>query len=167
MPKHLSEIHFQLAAMAPNGSRKGQGKATARAKMSTLVINRRLLLDRDSIMGFSTEHICGLIWIYNVCGIQDERACDLFYDIIFLDPVITHDFSQFQLRGPHRRSKSSVFWEWWAAFRLYMWQMFDKTGYQMSSWREDNPRAFGERVDCFNAQTTHSGKDDSTCEHFS
>jgi hypothetical protein len=33
-------IHFQLTAIATMGSRKGMGKA--RAKMPTLVINRRL-----------------------------------------------------------------------------------------------------------------------------
>jgi len=78
--------------MAPKGSRKEKGKATARAKMLTSVINRRLSLDRDGIKGFILEHICGLIWIYNVCGVQDERAWDLFHDIIFLDPVRTCHF---------------------------------------------------------------------------
>jgi len=64
----------QLAAMAPKGSRKGRGKATARAKMPTSVINRRLWLDQDCMKGFISEHICGLIQIYNLCGVKDERA---------------------------------------------------------------------------------------------
>jgi hypothetical protein len=81
--------------MALKGSSKGKGKA--RAKMLTSVINRRLSLDRDHIQGFISEHICGLIQIYNVYGIKNERAWDLFYDIIFLDPVTTRYFSQFQL----------------------------------------------------------------------
>jgi len=101
--------------MAPKGSSKGKGKA--RAKMPTSVINRRLSLDRDCIKGFISEHIRGLIRIYNVCGVKDERAWDLFYYIIFLDPVTTRQFSQFQLMLPHRRSRSSSFQEWWAAFR--------------------------------------------------
>jgi len=142
--------------MAPKGSRKGKGKATARAKMPTLVINRRLSLDRDRIKGFITEHIRGLIPIYNVSGVKDERAWDLCYDIIFLDPVTTRHFSQFQLMWPHRRSSSSPFREWWAAFSSYMGQMFDKTRDQMNNWRWDNPRAFGDQVDRSNPQTTSS-----------
>jgi hypothetical protein len=153
--------------MAPKGSRKGKGKATARAKMPTSVINRRLSLDRDRIKGFISEHIRGLIRIYNVCGVKDERAWDLFYDIIFLDPVTTRHFSQFQLMWPHRRSRSSPFREWWAAFRSYMGQMFDKTRDQMNNWRWDNPRAFGDQVDRSNPQTTSSGKVKRTGERFS
>jgi hypothetical protein len=151
--------------MAPKGSSKGKGKA--RAKMPTSVINRRLSLDRDRIKGFISEHIRGLIRIYNVCGVKDERAWDLFYDIIFLDPVTTRHFSQFQLMWPHRRSRSSPFREWWAAFRSYMGQMFDKTRDQMNNWRWDNPRAFGDQVDRSNPQTTSSGKVKRTGERFS
>src|SRR5882757_7748466 len=153
--------------MAPKGSRKGKGKATARAKMPTSVINRRLSLDRDRIKGFISEHIRGLIRIYNVCGVKDERAWDLFYDIIFLDPVTTCHFSQFQLMWPHRRSRSSPLREWWAAFRSYMGQMFDKTRDQMNNWRWDNPRAFGDQVDGSNPQTTCSAKVKHTGECFS
>jgi hypothetical protein len=58
--------------MAPMGSSKGKGKA--RAKMPTSVINRRLSLDRERINGFILEHIFGIIPIYNVCGVRDERA---------------------------------------------------------------------------------------------
>src|SRR5882757_5527317 len=142
--------------MAPNGSSEGKGKT--RAKMPTSVINRRLSLDRDRIQGFILEHIRGLIRKYNVCGVKDERAWDLFYDIIFLDPVTTRHFSQFQLLLPHRRSRSSPFREWWAAFRSYMGQMFHKTRYQMKNWRWDDPHAFGDQVDRSNPQTTSSGK---------
>jgi len=78
--------------MAPKGSRKRKGKATARAKMPTSVINRRLSLDWDRIMRFISEHIRGLTCIYNVCGVKVDRAWDLFYDIIFLDPVMTRNF---------------------------------------------------------------------------
>jgi len=153
--------------MAPKGSRKGKGKATARAKMPTSVINRRLSLDLNHIKGVISEHIRGLILIYNVCGVKDERAWDLFYAIIFLDPVTTRHFSQFQLMWPHRRSRSSPFREWWAPFRSYMGQMFDKTHDQMNNWRWDNPRAFGDQVDHSNPQTTSSGKVKRTGELFS
>jgi len=153
--------------MAPKGSRKGKGKATARAKMPTSGINRRLSLDWDRIKGFISERIRGLIRGYNDCGVMDERAWDLFYDIIFLDPVTTRHFSQFQLMWPHRRSRSSPFREWWAAFRSHMGQMFEKTRDQMKNWRWDNPRAFGYRVDRSNAQTTSSGKVKRTTECFS
>jgi len=142
--------------MAPKGSRKGKGKATARAKMPTSVIHRRLSLDQDRIQGFISDHICGLIRIYNVCGIKDERAWDLFYDIIFLDPVTTHHCSQFQRMLPHRRSRSSPFRGRWVAFHSYMGQMFNKTRDQMNISRWDNPLAFGDQVDLSNPQTTSS-----------
>jgi len=135
--------------------------------MPTLVINRLLSLDQDHIKGFISELIRGLVWIYNVCGVKNEMAWDLFYDIIFLDPVTTHHFSQFQLMRPHRRSRSSPFQAWWATFRSYMGQMFDKTRDQMNNGRWDNPGAFGDQVDRSNPQTTSSGKVERTCERFS
>jgi hypothetical protein len=142
-------------------------KATARAKMLTSVLNRRLSLDQGRIMGFILQHIHGLIWIYNFCSIRDEKAWDLFYDLIFLDPVKTRHFSQFQLMWPHRRRKSSPFWELWAGFRSYIGPMFDKTRGQMSSWRWDNPRDFGDQVDRSNPQTIRLGKVERSGERFS
>ena len=117
------------------GQPKEKGKGTARAKMPKSVINRCVSLDRDCIQGFISEHIRGLIRIYNVCGIKDERDWDLFYNIIFLDPVTTRHFSQFQLMWPQCRSRNSPLQEWWAAFRSYMGQMFYKTHHQMNDWR--------------------------------
>jgi len=149
------------------GSHKGKGKATARAKMPTSVINRRLSLVWDHIRGFISEHNGGLIRIYNVCGVNNERAWDLVYNIIFLDPVTTSHFSQFQLMWPHRRSRSSPFRECWATFGSYMGQMFDKTHDQMNNWRWDNPRAFRDQVDHSNPPTTSSGKVKRTSERFS
>ena len=117
--------------------------------------------------GFISEHIRGLIRIYNVCGVKDERSWDLFYDIIFLDPVTTNHFSQFHLMWPHRRSRSSPFWEWWAEFHSYMGQMFDKTRDKMNNWRWDNPRAFGNQVHRSNPLTTSLGKVKRTGERCS
>jgi len=82
--------------MPPKGSRKGKGKATVGATMPTSVINQCLWLARACIKGFISEHICRFIRIYNVWGVKDERAWDLVYDIIFLAPVTTGHFSQFQ-----------------------------------------------------------------------
>jgi hypothetical protein len=79
--------------MATKGSSKGNRKV--RAKIPTSVINRRLSLDWGCVMGFISEHIRRLIRVYNVCGLKDEKAWDLFYDIIFLDPATTRQFSQF------------------------------------------------------------------------
>jgi len=153
--------------MAPKGSSKGKGKATDRAKMPTLLINRRQSLDRVRIKVFISEHIDGLIRIYNVCGVKDERAWDIFYDILFLDPVTTRHFSQFQLMWPHRRRRSSPFQEWLAVFRSYMGQMFGKTRDHINNWRWDNPHAFRDQVERSNPQTTSSGKVKRTGEHFS
>jgi len=135
--------------------------------MLTSVINRHLSLNRERVKGFISEDILGLIRIYNVCGVKDERAWDLFYDIIFLDPVTTCHFSQFQLMWPHHRSRSSPCREWWAAFRSCMGQMFDTARDQMINWRWDNPRAYGDQVDRTNPQTTSLGKVKRIGEHFS
>lgn len=97
--------------------------------------------------------------MYRVCGIKDENAWNLFYDIIFLDPITTRHFSQFQIMWPHRQSRLSPYVEWWAAFRAYMGQMFDKTRDQMNNWRFDNPKAFNDNVKRLtNPPTTSSGK---------
>jgi hypothetical protein len=131
MPTFEMEIHCQLTAMAPKDSSKGKWKA--RAKMPTLGINGRLSMDWESIKGFISEHLRGLIWIYNDCGVKHQRAWDIIYDIIFLDPVTTRHVSQFQLMCPHRRSRSSPVWEWWSAVHSYIGKMFDKTRDQMNN----------------------------------
>jgi len=78
--------------MQPNGSRKGKGKATATAKMATSAITQYLLLDQDRILRFISQPMHGLKRIYNVGGVIDERAWDLVYHIIVLDPVTTGHF---------------------------------------------------------------------------
>jgi len=153
--------------MAPQSSCQGKEKATAGAKMPTSVINRRLSLDQGRIKGFILQHILRLRQIYNVCSVKDERAWDLFYDIIFCDPVTTCQFSQLQLMWQNRRSRGLHFREWWAAFSSYMGQMFDKTDDQMNNWRWDNPCAFGYHVNHTNLQMTSSGKVKRNGEHFS
>ena len=139
--------------MTPKGRHKRNGKETATEKMPTSVINQRLSLDEDRIKGFISEHIRRLIRIYNVCGVKGERAWDLLYDKIFLDLITTRHLSQFKPMWPHRRSRSSPFREWWAAFHSYMGQMFDPSDDQINNWRWDNPRAFGDQVDRSNPQT--------------
>jgi hypothetical protein len=52
--------------MAPNGSRKEKGKATAMAKMPTSVKNRGLSFNRDRLKGYTSEHFQGLIQIFNI-----------------------------------------------------------------------------------------------------
>jgi len=96
--------------------------------------------------------------IYNVCGMMDERVWDLICDIIFLDPVMTCHFSQFQVMWPHCRNRSSPFREWWAAVCSYIGQIFDTTHNEMYNWRWDNSRAFEDLADRSNVQTTSSGK---------
>jgi hypothetical protein len=150
--------------MAPKGSSKGKGKA--KAMMLTSVINQLMSLDRDHIQGLISEHIRELIRIYNLCGVKDERAWDLFYDKICLDLVTTGHFSQFQLMWSHRRSRSSPVREWWPAMRSYMGRMFDKTQDEMHNWRWDTPHAFGDEVYPSNPQTTSSGKVKRTAECF-
>jgi hypothetical protein len=135
--------------------------------MPTSDINRPLTWDRDRVMGLISDRICGVIQIYNARGVKDESAWDLFYDIICLDPVTTHHFHQFQLMWLHRRSRSSPFLQWWAAFHSCMAQMFDKTRNQMNHWRWDNPVTFGDQDDHSYPHTTSLGKVKLTGERFS
>ena len=137
-------------ALAPKGSGKGQGNANARVNMPTSVTYQCLSLNQAYMKGFILELICGLIWIYNVSGLKDERAWNIIYDIIFVNLVTTCYFSEFQLLWQHCRSRCSPFREWWVAFRSYIGQMLDKTRNQMNNWRWDNPCAFGDQVDCSN-----------------
>ena len=147
-------IHFQLIALAPKGSRQGKGKATAAAMMETLVINLCLSLDRDHIQGFILEHICGVIQTSNAWGVKDERAWDLFHDIMFLDPVTTRNFSQLQLMWPQHRSRCSAFREWWVVLLSHMSQMLDQTCDQMTIRWWDNHCSFGDQVHHSNPQGT-------------
>jgi len=101
--------------MAPKGSRTGKGNATARAKIPELVMNLCMSLNRDRKKGFIWQHIPVLKRLYNACGVKDERAWDLFYDINLLDPFTTRYFSQFQLIWLHPSRTSSPFRKWWAA----------------------------------------------------
>jgi len=48
-----------------------------------------------------------------------------------------------------------------------MAQMYDKARDQMNNWRWDNPRTFGDQVNCSNSHTTGSGKVKRTGEYFS
>jgi len=152
--------------MARKGSLKGKWNATFRVKIPTSDINQRLSLDQDHIKGFISEHICGLIQIYNLCGVKNQWACDLFYDIIFLNPVTTRHFSQFQQIWPHCRSSRLPLRESWAVFRSYMGQMFDKTCDQTNNWSQDNPHAFVHQVNRSCPKSTSYGKIQCTGERF-
>jgi len=151
--------------MALKGNHKGKGKD--RAKLLTLVINRRLLFDRDRIKGFISKCIRGLIQIFNVCGIKDHGAWVCFYVIILHEPVMTHHFSQFQLIWPLCGSSCLPFLEWSAAFLRYMGQMFHKTCDQLNNVRLDNPRAFAVEVDGSDQPATSSGRVKPTSKHLS
>jgi hypothetical protein len=126
-----------------------------------------MTLYQDRVKGSISEHIRGLVWIYNVCVVKDERAWDLFDHIIFLHPVTTRQFSQFRLMWLQHRRRSSSFLEWWDAFLLYKWQMFYKTHDQMNNWRWDTHHVFGDQVNRSNPQTTSPGMVSRTCECFS
>jgi len=154
MLTHRILINFQQAAIPPEGSPKEQGQETTTEKMTTSIINRCLSLDLDCVKGLILEHICGVIRIFNVCGVKDESAWDVFYDIIFVDPVTTRHLSQFPPMWPDRSSSSSLFREWGAAVHSYMCQMFDKSRDQLNNCRWDNPRAFGDEEDLSNPHTT-------------
>jgi len=146
--------------ISPEGCCNDKGKP--RLKRPTLYINWWLLLDPDSILGFIPEHIDGNIRIYNHCSIKVESAWNLFYIIIFCNPITTCHISMFQPLWRYGKSRSLPFWVWWTAFCWYMGQMFDKTQDQLNNWSRDNPSAFGDQIDRSNAQITSLAKANHT-----
>jgi hypothetical protein len=127
-------------------------------KPTTAMIDRHLGFEKPRTKALMSEQIRALIRIYHISGIKSERAWDLLYDVLFLDPVTTRHFSQFQPMWEHRHDKASPNSEWWRAFKAYMGHMFDKTRDQLNNWRWDNPDAFGDVVDRSNPQFTKSKK---------
>jgi hypothetical protein len=113
------------------------------------------------------EHICGPIQIYNVCSVKNETAWDFIYNIIFLELVMTLHFSQFQRMLLYRRSRSSPFREWWAAFHPYMGKMFYQTHKQMINWRWDILNTFERQVNRSDPQKIILQKVGRTGERFS
>jgi len=115
---------------------------------------------------FLSEHIRGFIRIQNVFGVKDQRVLDVSCGIIFLDPVTTSHFSQFQLMRQHCRIRISPVLVWRAEFRTHIGQIADKTHDQQNYWRLDYPRAFGYKVNCSNPHTNSSGQVKRTGDHF-
>ncbi|KAF8539341.1 hypothetical protein BDD12DRAFT_838511 [Trichophaea hybrida] len=88
---------------------------------------------------FMAEHIRGLIRMYAIHGVKDDGAIDLMYDILFLDPVTTRHFAQFQGMWKHRTSNQPRHMEWWIRFRAFLRDCFDKTRVQMNRYHKENP----------------------------
>jgi len=128
------------------------------ARHPTATIDERLKFKGPGTKNFISEHIRALIRQYHIPGIKSERAWDLFYDIIFLDPVTTRHFAQFQGMWKYRNAKDSPHYEWWRAFHTYMSHRFDKTHEQMNNWRRYNPEAFGDPIVELPTERTRSGK---------
>jgi hypothetical protein len=88
---------------------------------------------------FMAEHIRGLIRMYAIHGVKDDGAIDLMYDILFLDPVTTRHFAQFQGMWKQRASTQPRHIEWWSGFRAFLRDCFDKTRVQMNRYHKENP----------------------------
>jgi hypothetical protein len=127
-------------------------------KPTTKEIDRFLRFNKPRTKSLMSEHIRPMIRMYHISGIKSERAWDLMHDILFLDPVTTRHFGQFQRMWLQRHDRDSPSLPWWRAFKAYMGHMFDKTRDQLNNWRWDNPQAFGDVVDRSNPQYTKSGK---------
>jgi len=93
---------------------------------------------------FLAEHILGLIRMYAISGMGDIRAWDLIYDILFLDPITTPHFAQFQWLWSHRRENSGDNFQWWNLFKGFFGGCLGKTQEQMNHYRADNPSQFGD-----------------------
>jgi len=160
-------ISFQLTAMAPMGSHKAKWNATARAKIPTSVINRCQTLHRDRLQGYISQHICGLMQIFNISSVYYGSEWYLFYDISLCDPVMTSHFPQFWVIGLNRRRTWLPFWEWLVTFHSCMQQMFDKTSSEMNNWRWVNAHTFGDQVNHSNVWATSLRMVEWTGQHYS
>jgi hypothetical protein len=82
--------------------------------------------------------------MYAISGMMDIRAWDLIYDILFLDPITTPHFAQFQWLWRHRLENSGDNFQWWNLFKGFLGGCFGKTQEQMNHYRADNPSQFGD-----------------------
>jgi len=130
-------------------------------------MNRHLSLDRDGIRGLISEHVRKLIWIYNVCGVKDERAWDIFYDIIF--SWCSHDSPHFTIPAEVTtlREQEFAFSGVVSNILLIYGANVSQTRDQMNNSRWDNPYAFRDQVDHSNPLTASSGRVKPTGKHFS
>jgi hypothetical protein len=55
------------------------------------------------------EHLRALIRIYSIGGIKDGAIEQLFYEILFLDPLTTHHLGRFQGMWEHRASTAQPY----------------------------------------------------------
>jgi hypothetical protein len=141
-----------------------------------LTINCRVRLPHMSRIASRAEHSSLALRDQHELPLKSMLLTNLIFTCIgvmhIVDIYASRDLNQVSLSllrttPNNRSSRSSPFREWWAAFRSYMGQMFDKTRDQMNNWRWDNPRAIGDEVDRSNPQTTSSGKVKHTSERFS
>jgi hypothetical protein len=61
-----------------------------------------------------SEHVRPMI---RIGGIKDSLVDRIWYEIIFLDPLTTRHFSQFQNMWDRRESRDQPFLEWWTQFK--------------------------------------------------
>jgi len=153
--------------MAPKDSRKGMGKATARAKMMTSVPNWRLSFGQNRTKGVMSDQIrvplselrclqCHwweavepLLW-YNLCwSSHDSAHCTISADVA----------------APHEQEFG--FLEVVGSLRLRYAANVYKDRDQRNDWGSDNPRAFGDEVDFSNPQITSLAKVTRTGQRFS
>jgi len=135
--------------------------------MPTSVINRRLSLDQGRIQRFIFGHILGFKRIQNLFGVDFEIACDVLYDIIFLDPVMSSHFSQFKTDVVTPKGQDFTLSRVVGSLPFIYGEMFDTTHNQINNWRWDNTHTLRDHVDRSNQQTLSLGNVECTGEHVS
>jgi hypothetical protein len=101
-------------------------------------IKATLLLDGHPKSVLS-EHIRAMIRMYGIGGIKDGATEQLFYEILFLDPLTTRHFGRFQRMWEQHNSTAQPYLEWWTQFRAFLRDCLDKTRagnnrYQLEKW---------------------------------
>jgi hypothetical protein len=73
------------------------------------------------------EQLRAVICMYGIGGIKDGPIDQLFYEILFLDPLTTRHFGRFQPMWEHRNSTQPPFLKWWTQFRAFVRDCLDMT----------------------------------------
>jgi hypothetical protein len=85
------------------------------------------------------EQVRAMIRMYGMGGVKDGATDQLFYEILFLDPLTTQHFGRFQPMWEHCTSTQPPFLEWWTQFRAFFRDCLDKmrafnNRYQEEKW---------------------------------
>jgi hypothetical protein len=88
------------------------------------------------------EQLRAMIRMYGIGGIKDGAIDQLFYEILFLDPLTPRHFGRFQPMWEHRNNTQPPFLEWWTQFQAFVRDCLDKTRASNNRYQEEKWTAY-------------------------